>query len=60
MADAISLLRQFTIENKEYSIENDRFVFNDLAYPKDIKTNYLVYGFVFYFDIHLIEKFYSV
>ena len=47
MADAISLLRQFTIENKEYAIENDRFVFNDLAYPKDIKTNYLAYGFVF-------------
>ena len=46
MADAISLLRQFTIENKEYAIENDRFVFNDLAYPKDIKTNYLAYGFV--------------
>jgi parafibromin len=49
MADALSLLRQFTIESKEYSIENDRFVFNDLAYPKDIKTNYLVYGLVFYF-----------
>jgi len=46
MADALSLLRQFTIENKEYTFENDRFVFNDLAYPKDIKTNYLVYGFV--------------
>ncbi|CAF1152172.1 unnamed protein product [Rotaria sp. Silwood1] len=44
MADALSLLRQFTIENKEYTIENDRFVFNDLAYTKDIKTNYLVYG----------------
>lgn len=46
MADAISLLRQFIIENKEFTVENDRFVFNDLAYPKDIKTNYLVYGFV--------------
>jgi parafibromin len=44
MADALSLLRQFIIENKEYTIENDRFVFNDLAYAKDIKTNYLVYG----------------
>jgi len=49
MADALSLLRQFTIDNKEYTIENDRFVFNDLAYTKDIKTNYLVYGFVFSF-----------
>ena len=46
MADALSLLRQFTIDKKEYTAENDRFVFNDLAYPKDIKTNYLVYGFV--------------
>ncbi|CAF1149857.1 unnamed protein product [Adineta ricciae] len=44
MADALSLLRQFTIENKEYTIDSDRFVFNDLAYPKDVKTNYLVYG----------------
>ncbi|CAF0937793.1 unnamed protein product [Adineta steineri] len=44
MADALSLLRQFTIENREYTTENDRFVFNDLAYPKDVKTNYLVYG----------------
>lgn len=50
MADALSLLRQFTIDHKDYSIENDRFVFNDLAYPKDIKTNYLVYGFVFLFE----------
>jgi hypothetical protein len=49
MADALSLLRQFTIDNKEYTIENDRFVFNDLAYTKDIKTNYLVYGFAFSF-----------
>ena len=40
MADALSLLRQFTIEDKEYSIENDRFVFNDLAYSKDIKTKF--------------------
>jgi hypothetical protein len=47
MADALSLLRQFTIEKKEYAAENDRFIFNDLAYPKDIKTNYLVYGLVF-------------
>jgi len=44
MADPISLLRQFVTENKEYTLENDRFVFNDLAYPKDVKTNYLVYG----------------
>lgn len=49
MADALSLLRQFTIENKEYAIDNDRFVFNDLAYQKDIKTNYLVYGLVLNF-----------
>jgi hypothetical protein len=55
MADALSLLRQFTIENKEYTSENDRFVFNDLAYPKDIKTNYLVYGLVFiFFQIYLL------
>lgn len=51
MADALSLLRQFTIENKEYTIENGRFIFNDLAYPKDTKTNYLVYGFVNIFEI---------
>jgi len=53
MADALSLLRQFTIEKKEYTIENDRFLFNDLAYPKDIKTNYLVYGFVFSFKNYI-------
>ena len=54
MADAISLLRQFIVENKEFTVEHDRFVFNDLAYPKDIKTNYLVYGFVgnFWLEIH--------
>ena len=46
MADALSLLRQFTTENKEYTIDGDRFVFNDLAYPKDVKTNYLVYGYI--------------
>lgn len=58
MADALSLLRQFTIEKKEYTTENDRFVFNDLAYPKDIKTNYLVYGLVFFASsLNQIEKF---
>ena len=55
----LSLLRQFTIENKEYTIENDRFVFNDLAYPKDIKTNYLVYGLLFflYKYIYILKSF---
>lgn len=48
MADALTLLRQFTIDNKDYTIENDRFVFNDVAYPKDVKTNYLVYGFALF------------
>ena len=46
MADPITLLRQFVVDNKEYHLENDLYVFNDLAYPKDVKTNYLVYGFV--------------
>jgi hypothetical protein len=58
MADALSLLRQFTIENKEYTIENDRFVFNDLAYPKDIKTNYLVYGCGFFHLKYLKYEFF--
>lgn len=44
MADALSLLRLFHTDKKEYTIENDRFIFNDVAYPKDTKTNYLIYG----------------
>ena len=60
MADPISLLRQFVIDNKEYHLDNELYVFNDLAYPKDVKTNYLVYGFVrsrSSVKIRLIERF---
>jgi hypothetical protein len=42
--DALSLLRNFIINKKEYQEEDDKIIFGDVFYPKDTKTNYIIYG----------------
>lgn len=44
MSDALSLLRNFVKNRKEFFEEDDKIVFGDVAYPKNVKTNFLIYG----------------
>ncbi len=44
MADALSVLRQFNIEKKDISEKDDQIIFSDFAWPKNAKTNYLIWG----------------
>lgn len=44
MSDALSLLRNFIINKKDYIQEDDKIIFGDVYYLKDTKTNYLQYG----------------
>jgi hypothetical protein len=46
MADALSVLRQYTIEKKEIQEKDDQIIFCDFAWPKTAKTNYLIWGLV--------------
>ena len=46
MADALSVLRQYTIEKKEIHERDDQIIFGDFAWPKTAKTNYLIWGLV--------------
>ena len=42
--DPLSLLRNFIKNKKEYIEEGDKIIFGDVYYPKDVKTNYIIYG----------------
>jgi hypothetical protein len=42
--DALSLLRHFLINKKEYIQDGDKIIFGDVFYPKDTKTNYVIFG----------------
>jgi hypothetical protein len=44
MSDALNLLRQFVINKKDFHEEDDKIVFGDSYYPKNIKTTYIIYG----------------
>ncbi|ESN95419.1 hypothetical protein HELRODRAFT_102643 [Helobdella robusta] len=46
MADALSILKQYTIDKKINDIieKDDQIIFGDFAWPKTAKTNYLIYG----------------
>lgn len=46
MADALSILRQYTVEKKDIIELDDQVIFGDFAWPKTAKTNYLIYGLV--------------
>lgn len=46
MADALSILRQFTVEKKLKDVveKEDQIIFGDFAWSKTAKTNYLIWG----------------
>lgn len=44
MSDALSLLRHFVRNKKEFHEDDDKIVFGDVYYPKSVKTTYLIYG----------------
>ncbi|XP_063864650.1 parafibromin-like [Scylla paramamosain] len=44
MADPLSLLREYNVNNKEIITDGDNVIFGDFSWPKTVMTNYLVYG----------------
>ncbi|XP_071097734.1 parafibromin-like [Haliotis cracherodii] len=44
MADVLSLLRQYNIQKKEIIEKDDQIIFGEFAWPKNVKTNYTVWG----------------
>ena len=43
MADCLSLLRQYNIQKKEIVERDDLIIFDNIAWPKNARTNYLIY-----------------
>lgn len=46
MADVLSILRQYNINKKKIIEKDDQVLFGEFAWPKDAKTNYVIYGLV--------------
>lgn len=46
MADPLSLLRQFNINKREIIEREGQIIFGEFSWPKNVKTNYLKYGYV--------------
>ncbi|XP_052789744.1 parafibromin-like [Mya arenaria] len=44
MADVLSILRQYNINKKEIIETDGQIIFGEFAWPKDVRTNYLVWG----------------
>ena len=44
MADVLSILRQYNVNKKEIIEKDDQIIFGEFAWPKDVKTNYVVWG----------------
>lgn len=44
MADPLSLLRKYNIENKEIITDGDNVILGEWSWPKTVMTNYLVHG----------------
>lgn len=49
MADPLSLLRQYNVNKKEIIERENQIIFGEFSWPKNVKTNYLMYGYVFLF-----------
>lgn len=53
MADPLSLLRQYNTKKREIIEREGQIIFGEFSWPKNVKTNYLKYGyvvFIFYVD----------
>lgn len=46
MADVLSVLRQYNIQKKEIVAKGDEVIFGEFSWPKNIKTNYIIWGYV--------------
>jgi hypothetical protein len=46
MADVLSVLRQYNIQKKEIVVKGDEVIFGEFSWPKNVKTNYVVWGCV--------------
>ncbi|ODN06259.1 Parafibromin [Orchesella cincta] len=44
MADPLSLLRQYTVSGKDIIEKEEKIIFGEFAWPKNVKTNYMIYG----------------
>ena len=44
MSDALTYLRNFVKNNKEFHEEDDKIIFGDVYFNKNVKTTYLIYG----------------
>lgn len=44
MADALSLLREYSIAKKKIEERDGHIIFGEFSYPKNIKTNYVIWG----------------
>ncbi|CAH1999441.1 unnamed protein product [Acanthoscelides obtectus] len=44
MADPLSLLRQYNVNKKEIIEKDGHIIFGEFSWPKNVKTNYLMYG----------------
>lgn len=46
MADVLSVLRQYNIQKKEIVAKGDEVIFGEFSWPKNVKTNYIIWGCV--------------
>ncbi|XP_054272349.1 parafibromin [Macrosteles quadrilineatus] len=44
MADPLSLLRQYNVNKKEIIERENQIIFGEFSWPKNVKTNYLMWG----------------
>lgn len=51
MADVLSVLRLYNIQKKEIVAKGDEVIFGEFSWPKNVKTNYVIWGYV-----HLVYK----
>jgi len=45
MADALSILREYNIAKKPIEEHDGHIIFGDFSWPKDVKTNYIIWGY---------------
>ncbi|CAN0342553.1 parafibromin [Lethenteron reissneri] len=44
MADVLSVLRQYNVQKKEIVVKGDEVIFGEFSWPKNVKTNYIIWG----------------
>ena len=46
MADPLSILRQYNVNKKEIIERENSIIFGEFSWPKAVKTNYMMWGYV--------------